>query len=67
MVSSGGGGGGGGGGLEVVSGSTEFCTFNYSIAAIGFHGTLFLSSIFFFLNLLIGFYPVNLVGNVKMH
>ena len=40
-----------------------------SPAAIGRHGTLFLSLIYFIIpsKLLIGFYLVNLEGNVKMH
>ena len=54
----------------VVCGSTEFWAFScspnaQSLTAIGFHGTSFLSSIFFW-NLLIGFYFVNLVVDDKM-
>ena len=39
-----------------------------SLAAIGFHGTLFLSSTNFIfpLKMLIGFYLINLAGNVKI-
>ena len=62
-----GGGGGGGGG----SGSKEFCTFSCSpkvavLAAIGFRGTLQIN-FNFSSELLVGFFLVNLVGNVKMH
>ena len=38
-----------------------------SLAEIGFHGTLFLSSTKFFFEIADRFYLVNLVGNVKMH
>ena len=40
-----------------------------SLAAIEFHGTLIFNSTNFILNskFLIGFHPVNLAGNVKMH
>ena len=56
----------------MVSGSIEFGTFSCSpkaavLTVTCFHGALFMSSTFFFLKLLIGFYFFNLAGNVKMH
>ena len=37
------------------------------LAAIGFHGTLLSSSIFFWFKLLIGFIWSTFIGHVKMH
>ena len=66
------GGGGGGGRVEVGAQNSVLSAVlpkQQSLAAIELHGLLYLSSTNFILPLqfLIGFYLVNLVGNVKMH
>ena len=70
-VGKGGGGGGGGWGEVGVQNSVPSAALpnQQSLAAIGFHVPLFLSSTNFILplKLLIGFYLFNLVSNVKMH
>ena len=61
-------GGGGGGGVDAKNSvPSAALPKQQSLAAIGFHGTQFLSSTNFILPLkmLIGFYVVNLVGMLK--
>ena len=62
-----GGGGGGGGGCAENSVASAALPKQQSLAAIGFHGTPFLSSTNFILPLkiLIGFYLGNLAGMLK--
>ena len=71
-MSGGWGGGGGGGGGRVgaqVSVPSAALPNLQSLAAIGFHGPLFLSSTNFILpmKLLIGLFLINLAGSVQMH